>query len=538
MTISFLDEPEEIMANHVSEHNPDLPTLTANDINIRRVTALTLDRWLTAVDNNMGEYVSGYPSAKMITPPNWGSRDHAGFVARKDVTFQGGVVDFHIRSDNSYELFIDGVSIATGNNYKQTFVHQVDLAAGVHEIVIASFEDTGGAGLGFAIVDGNTTIVSDTTWPVIEYTGQEPIDYTGEIYETTADIDMKIYPSEAFGDYVNFRYRRIPIEKVFGTIDEDTGTTVVEVLYPIDDIQMLSGNISNFDQIYQNWYRFSHGPSGVYPEDETELEGWSYISDYDVIQSTINSETHVGFISDDVSDNYLFNTVVTSSSNDDDGIHIVLAAKKQGEIDDDEHTLTINLTAGFNGKQERITIWDQYIHTSGLNIVGDPLIVVDPNTERPGWRRLYGHVYAIRNGNQFTIWTKQYLDESLNTADDAIRDPIILQHVSDLSALKEDDLDALGYFKTEFDVSVIAPKYVGPCHYGYSQLSQPNARFWNIRRPNDVPEVTPELKQYFIDTFGFNMGNNGISVENLGANKFQVTFDNVLYKGDLTMLPY
>ena len=96
---------------------------------------------------------------------------------------------------------------------------------------------------------------------------------------------MKIAPSEAFGDFVEFRYPRVSVTKLFGQIDEDANTTDVEVKYPLDQIQMLSGAIDNFEQIYQNWYRFSHNSSNTYPAKASELEGWSYIAEYDCIQS-------------------------------------------------------------------------------------------------------------------------------------------------------------------------------------------------------------------------------------------------------------
>ncbi|MDN8912994.1 hypothetical protein Q0P10_13870, partial [Staphylococcus aureus] len=89
--------------------------------------------------------------------------------------------------------------------------------------------------------------------------------------------------------------------------------------------------------------------------------------------------------------------------------------------------------------------------------------------------------------------------------------------VDDSAALTEADFEAAGYKVATIDLATEAPRFNRSVRYGYGQYSQSLARFWNIRRPNDNPEVTPELKQYFLNTFGFNMGDNGIDVENIGA---------------------
>lgn len=534
MAIDISKHPEDLLAARISEMNPNLPTLTRNEINIRRITPFTVDRWDLAVDKGITEFIAGYPTCRYIQPPNWDSRDYAGFVVRKNLTFSGNSITLKARSDNSFKVFIDGVEVLSGTDYLKSYTTTIQPTAGEHEVLISSYDETGGAGVAFVFDDNGTLVVSDNTWPCTEYTGQDPLFYSGEIYETTAEVDMKIAPSEAFGDFVEFRYPRIPIDKLFGQIDEDTGTVEVEVKYPLDQIQMLSGAIDNFEQIYQNWYRFSHSASGNYPAKEAELNGWSYIAEYDCIQSTQNSGTYVGFISDDFADDYIFSTLVSAQNADDDAININLGAFKQGDIDAREHTLSVCCArGGVNGAF--ITVYDNYLQSDSKR-----LITIDSNTtDRPnngiGWTPWYAHVYARRTGDKIHVWV---LMEEIPTVSGKTRDEVLLGLVDDSAALTEADFLARGYKAAVIDLTTQAPRFNRSVRYGYGQYSQSYARFWNIRRPNDNPEVTPELKQYFIDTFGFNMGDNGIEVENLGANKFQISFDNVLYKGDLTMLPY
>lgn len=533
MAIDISRHPEDLLAEQITAMNTNLPPLTRNEINIRRVTPFTPDRW-GKPESKGTDVLSQFPTADYIQPIGFNSRDYAGFVVRKDLTFVGGDVSIQAKSDNFFKVYIDGVMVLEGTDYRSVYTATVNVPAGEHEIVVTSFESTGGAGLAFGLNDGTNVYQSDLTWPITEYTGQEDSFYTGEIFETTAEVDMKIAPSEAFGDFVEFRYPRVSVTKLFGQIDEDANTTDVEVKYPLDQIQMLSGAIDNFEQIYQNWYRFSHNSSNTYPAKASELEGWSYIAEYDCIQSTQNSGTYVGFISDDFADDYIFSTLVSAQNADDDAININLGAFKQGDIDAFEHTLSICCArGGVNGAF--ITIYDNYLQTGSSRIK-----TIDPNTtDRPnngiGWTPWYAHIYARRTGSMIHIWV---LMEEIPSVSGKTRDEVLLGLVDDSAALTEADFEAAGYKVATIDLATEAPRFNRSVRYGYGQYSQSLARFWNIRRPNDNPEVTPELKQYFLNTFGFNMGDNGIDVENIGANKFKISFDNVLYKGELTMLPY
>lgn len=103
-----------------------------------------------------------------------------------------------------------------------------------------------------------------------------------------------------------------------------------------------SGAVS-FSDVFNKWTRISHGSNGVFPSIPAELEGWSYDAGTDSIASTINSVSMIGIISLDRFDSYEFETILSSTSNDDDGIGMCLAFKKVG---DKENTLTVFLSTG------------------------------------------------------------------------------------------------------------------------------------------------------------------------------------------------
>lgn len=537
MAIDISRHPEDLLAEQITTMNTNLPPLTRNEINIRRVTPFTPDRW--GKPESKGDNVLPlFPSALYIQPIGFNSRDYAGFVVRKDLTFAGGDVTIQGKSDNFFKVYIDGVMVLEGLDYHTIYNATVNVPAGVHEIVVTSFETTGGAGLAFGLNDGTNVFQSDLTWPITEYTGQEDSFYTGEIFETTAEVDMKIAPSEAFGDFVEFRYPRVDVTKLFGQIDEDTNTTDVEVKYPTSQIQMLSGSINTFKDIYTTWYRFSHNGTGNYPANENELTSWTYDEDYDCIQSTINSASWLGFVSDDFASDYVFSTIISSNHSDDDQIGVCLAAFKQGDVDDREHTLNLIFSTGGNLSGQCALVYNYYqTDNRVIKVLNSYRPPVDPNNKwsRLPWASRYAHCYARRTGSVIKIWAKL---DTFETHEGNSVYQNVNQTVEDVSILKESDLNKREYDYYEIDLAETLPIFNRPTRYGYAAASQPLARFWNIRRPNDNPEVTPELKQYFLDTFGFNMGDNGIDVENIGANKFKIAFDNVLYKGELTMLPY
>lgn len=108
-------------------------------------------------------------------------------------------------------------------------------------------------------------------------------------------------------------------------------------------IAALKSSTVSFADVYNKWTRISHGANGLFPSNPAELSGWSYNSDTDSISSTINSVSVIGIVGNDRFDSYTFETIIKSSSNDDDGVGMCLAFKKVG---DKEHTFTVWVSSG------------------------------------------------------------------------------------------------------------------------------------------------------------------------------------------------
>lgn len=108
-------------------------------------------------------------------------------------------------------------------------------------------------------------------------------------------------------------------------------------------VESQKGTGESFETVLDQWYRFSHSTTGVYPADASETTSWTYNSATDQIEATINSATVIGFVSPDRYEDYNFEVVVNSSGADDDEIGIVLAF---AEIDGVEYMLTAGRNTG------------------------------------------------------------------------------------------------------------------------------------------------------------------------------------------------
>lgn len=98
-----------------------------------------------------------------------------------------------------------------------------------------------------------------------------------------------------------------------------------------------------FSEIFNKWRRISHGTSGITPANQSELTGWAYDAGTDTVSSTINSATVIGLISNDRFEEYVFETIMKSTSSDNDGVGICLAFNKVG---DREHTFVVMIDSG------------------------------------------------------------------------------------------------------------------------------------------------------------------------------------------------
>jgi len=431
------------------------------------------------------------PVASMISPLASWNIDYGMFICKKVLTFIDTTARLVVRANEAVTVYVDGVNLGTHEDWTTTATFEMSIVPGEHTVAILTTNYLGDCFTEFAIYDDERFLdKSDETWPCLIVTVDDDINDLCGIYETDK----------------------------------------VELSFDISEVDMLTDSVSNFAAIYDNWYRFSHRTGDGYPAIADELNGWSYLPEYDCIQSTTNSVSHIGFMSDDKSDDYIFNTVVTSYNNDDDFIGIVFAALKQGEYDDNEHTLALRLLSRETTQYGALLV--DYFQTGAENLGG---FSGSNEAKNLGWKNVYMHVYAVRKGSSLTVYVKRYLDEAL--AITATRDAYISELVENLSTLGPTDFTTLRYQTRTIDIDTAAPMFSGPQHYGYSQLSQAAARFWNIQRPNENPAITPELRDHIVRRYGVNLGDDGVEVSSLGNNSYQIDVDNIVYVGSFTMNP-
>lgn len=248
-------------------------------------------------------------------------------------------------------------------------------------------------------------------------------------------------------------------------------------------------NLPTFRDVFNSWYRFSHAGwtnsqtgnhtvVGRYPASNQETDAWRYIDASDIVECTVNSGTYIGFISNDFVGDYVFNTVVTSHDGDNDAVTVILAAFKQGDIDNREHTLSLSIDQTVNESHHRpgsnIRLFDNYGQTDMRTVR-----TINPARFNRPWTNSYAHVYVRRTGNMLHIAVENAVIPSqyLNPRDE-------LSLTRDKARLSEAEIMASpSYFKATVDLSAEAPKYARAARYGYGAFSQPRVRYWNIRRP-------------------------------------------------------
>lgn len=236
----------------------------------------------------------------------------------------------------------------------------------------------------------------------------------------------------------------------------------------------------SFQDIYNSWYRFSHATTTeTRPANESELQAWKYVAADDVVECTLNTATFVGFISDELVGDYVFNTVITSNDTDNDATVIVVAALKAGEnAASREQTLCLVISNSIEGHlgTESITVLKENYLQSNARTVG----VVDTSVvDQSAWNTWYAHAYVERRGNKLYIAVQRAKLPTTGDRDTNIRTINAAKRALSLGQLRNDPT----YKYLEVDLAVAAPTFARSCRFGYGAASQNATRFWNLGRP-------------------------------------------------------
>ncbi len=202
------------------------------------------------------------------------------------------------------------------------------------------------------------------------------------------------------------------------------------------------------------------------PAISAEITSWSYDSGTDTIQSTVNSDSHIGFISDKRYSSYQLESRVASTATDDDSIGVVIAWAIVGGR---EHTLTAIRSPGGNNFTWRVVY--NYLRSDAVTVYDGTSFVkwgnggyganwtaagYNPNTPGSNWgdHPTGCRIRVTRSGDVFTVETSDLSQTTYLTG----------------GAVATINLTSAAYLN----------KFRGPTPYGFSAMSQANATFQTL----------------------------------------------------------
>lgn len=210
-----------------------------------------------------------------------------------------------------------------------------------------------------------------------------------------------------------------------------------------------------FLDVFNSWYRFSHGNTDTYPFNPAEVGTWAYNAATDRVSNTTNSASYIGLVSSDTFGDYEFEAYLSSNNADDDMIGLVLAFYKD-PVTGKEHTLQVMRNLGSQNTQD----YDVF-YAYNYNQRDTYMIRTSGSRKQIGWSTAgETRLYAKRSGN------------------------LILCRVYAYSAI-----DPTQTLVDEYTIDLASDprlsKFLGESRYGYSALSQANSTWRVTRRPDD-----------------------------------------------------
>lgn len=178
------------------------------------------------------------------------------------------------------------------------------------------------------------------------------------------------------------------------------------------DLEFCKTNKVGFETIFNNWYRFTHHPTGQnLPAYDKEKNAWTYDKATDTIRSNVNSTTYMGFVNSDKLDVWNMTCKITGNDTDDDYICLLLAFMTDSK--GVEHTISVIRNGGIQAKNPAWSIWYDLFLSTRLQLVQKNSIL-DP---LGNWGNgNFAHVYAARNKTQFVCKTSQLNSTTLDEA--------------------------------------------------------------------------------------------------------------------------
>lgn len=262
-------------------------------------------------------------------------------------------------------------------------------------------------------------------------------------------------------------------------------------VFSADELQSVIDAKPSPEEVFNQWYRFSHGASGVFPANATELGAWEYDSVNKLFRNTTNSETVIGMVSPEKYDEFDLEVHIKSTNGDDDSIGLVIAFVK--DETGNEHALSVYRSPGGTPSRWVIT----YTGNTNQTAVNGNLLVkwgnLNPGSAisgTVGWNSANvangTRIRVERRGDTIKCWTSQW--DNNNTIDP--------------STLLELNLNSNPLYAV----------FKNPCQYGFTAHSQQSSSWEviNFTSPSDAIYDLEGRKVYqYIEGQGWvNTGSN------------------------------
>lgn len=212
-------------------------------------------------------------------------------------------------------------------------------------------------------------------------------------------------------------------------------------------------NLPTFQQVFDSWYRISHGNVDRYPFTEAETLTWTYDAATGRIRNTTNSATFIGMVSLNAVGDYEFEVGLSSTNGDDDGIGIILAFYKD-PITGKEHTLSLQRWLGVTNTGDADIYYDyNYSQRDGYRFRSAG------SRKQFGWNAVGETIVAAKRvGNLIHCTVREF--SALNP-----RQPIVDEYTINLES------------DPRFSV------FLGEAKYGYCAQSQQDSTWRSIKWP-------------------------------------------------------
>jgi hypothetical protein len=247
-------------------------------------------------------------------------------------------------------------------------------------------------------------------------------------------------------------------------------------------------NIVSNQEIFNTWYRYSHSSTEAQPANASELNGWSYDAVNDRISSTINSATHIGFVSLKSYSSYTHEVKFWSINSDDDDIGVLLAFERDA-VTGREFTITAIRSPG-GTSTGTWSVWYNYLRSDAYRIANGTASVAWGNGAFGSTAAISGYV-VNSSGNG-------WVNASRSTRILVVRDEDNFTVTT--TQLGSDTLDVSTTLNFSLTSDARLLKFRGPKRYGYMAFSQSQSTYQVIRF-SDTANIIYDLRTDDVYTY-------------------------------------